>query len=252
MFCYNIFEVKVMAKYNKKFLIPYYDTDVKGKLKPESVLSYMAETSSWHSDNVGVGHKLLNANGYGWMLNRWEVEIYSLPSAKEEVTVQTWTSGFDKFYAERQFCMKDSSGADIAKASTQWIFLEMGKKRPRRVPDEIKEKYNFINEMNFSEYTELKPFDFEPGKIITTRRSDIDNNNHVNNIRYVEWMFEGIPQADIINKELFKIAIKFNKEIRLGDEVATFAIADSDKTTAYRHIISVKGEINAIGYTEWK
>lgn len=241
-----------MTKFMKEFLIPYFDTDPKGTLRPEIVLSYMAETSFWHSDSLGVGHKLLNAKGYGWMLNRWEAEFFMLPQAKERVVIMTWTSSFDRFYAAREFTMEDENSSLLAKASTRWIFLDMKKKRPIRIPGEIQEKYSFLNEHCFEGYTELKPLYVSEGSAITTRKSDIDNNNHVNNIRYIEWMLEQIPEDVLGSRSLKKLAVNYKKEVLLGDTISTSIAADPENEGRFLHLISVDGENNALGMTEWK
>lgn len=241
-----------MTKFTKEFLIPYYDTDPKGVLRPEIVLSYMAETSSWHSDSLGVGHKLLNASGYGWMLNRWEAEFIELPKAKEKAIVKTWTSSFDRFYATREFNMEDERGNLLVKASTQWIFLDMKKKRPIRIPMEIQVKYSFIEEHGFDGYTDLKPFEAAAGRTITTRKSDIDNNNHVNNIRYIEWMLEKIPDEVSKDKKLKRLAVNYKKEVLLGDTIRSILTTDTVSGDRFFHLISVDGETNALGMTEWK
>lgn len=241
-----------MTKFTKEFRIPYFDTDPRGILRPEIVLAYMAETSSWHSDSLGVGHKLLNANGYGWMLNRWEAEFIKLPQAKEKVIIRTWTSSFDRFYATREFNMEDEEGNLLAKASTQWIFLDMKKKRPIRIPKEIQEKYSFIEEHGFDGYTDLKPMDATEGRTISTRKSDIDNNNHVNNIRYIEWMLEQVPEDVLGNKDLKRLAVNYKKEVLLGDTVRSSLAVDPVNRGRLLHLISVDGETNALGMTEWK
>lgn len=241
-----------MTKYVKGFTIPYFDTDTSGLIRPETVLAYMAETSSWHSDSLGVGHMLLNCKGYGWMLNRWEAEFIGYPKAKEKVTIETWTSSFDRFYATREFTMRNAEGELLAKASTQWIFLDMNKKKPMRIPLEIRERYSFLEEINFKGFTHLESFEFSSGNMITVRKSDIDNNQHVNNIKYIEWMQEEIPNDVFDNRRIKKLAVNYRKEVLPGDSVMSSVTPDITIQGAFWHIISVNGETNALGYTQWK
>lgn len=215
-------------------------------------MEYMAETSSWHSDSLGVGHKLLNSKGYGWMLNRWEAEFIEYPEAKDTVVIETWTSSFDRFYATREFVMKNSVGKLFAKASTQWIFLDMNKKRPIRIPSDIQERYSFVKENNFEGFTQLKSFVPGEGETFSVRRSDIDNNRHVNNIRYIEWMQEKVPQDILDNKMIVRLAVNYKKEVLPGSKVLSAAMKDEAEGLSFWHVISVDGEINALGFTQWK
>lgn len=243
-----------MSKYWKEFTIPYYDTDSKGYIKPEIILSYMAETSSWHGDNLGVGFHELSRKNYAWMLLRWEAEILKYPKAKDKVVIGTWTSGFDRFYATREFVMIDEAGDIVAKATTKWFFLDIKKRRPKRIPDEIQEKYSFVEEFNFPEFTEMGELSGEvvESRLMRVRRSDIDSNNHVNNIRYIEWMQEGLEDGVLDNMKLHKLGIVYKKEILPGDEFRTNWSRDEKRDKYFNHAISVNGELNAQGYTLWK
>ncbi|MGM0397064.1 MAG: acyl-[acyl-carrier-protein] thioesterase [Bacillota bacterium] len=242
-----------MSKFWKKFTIPYYDTDSEGYIRPENILAYMAETSNWHSDYLHVGFEDLARNNQAWMLLRWEAQFNRYPKAKEEVSIGTWTSGFDRFYATREFVLTDKNGELLAKATTKWVFLDLEKRRPRRIPEEIQERYSFVEEFNFPRLTEMKQLS---GEIVETgpirvRKSDIDNNNHVNNIRYIEWMQEGLPEEIYNDMRIHRLGIVFKKEILLGDSFVTLW-RKGEEEGHLDHLISVHGEQNAQGYTLWK
>ncbi|WP_422485323.1 acyl-[acyl-carrier-protein] thioesterase [Gudongella sp. DL1XJH-153] len=243
-----------MSKYWRNFTIPYYDTDKEGYIKPENILSYMAETSSWHSDSLGVGFEELSKKDYAWMLLRWEAEILEYPKAKDNVVIGTWTSSFDRFYATREFVMMDVEENIVAKATTKWVFLDIKRRRPKRIPDEIQKRYSFVEDFNFPEFTEMDELsgDLVESRIMRVRRSDIDNNNHVNNIRYVEWMQEGLEDGVLDSMMLHKLGIVYKKEILPGDEFKTNWSRDEKNDKFFNHVISVNGELNAQGYTLWK
>ena len=243
-----------MTKYWKEFTIPYYDTDGEGYIRPENILCYMAETSSWHSDSLGVGFDVLIGNDHAWMLNRWEVEIVKYPRSKDKVQVKTWTSSFDRFYATREFVMEDSQGQTLAKASTKWFFLDIGKRRPKRIPQDLQEKYNFIEEYNFRDFSQMEdePGNLQSSDLMKVRKSDIDSNNHVNNIRYIEWMQEGLPEHLTRDRRISGLGIVYRKEILPGDEFVSRWWEDKVQTGRIHHEISVPGEKNAQGFTLWK
>lgn len=82
---------------------------------------------------------------------------------------------------------------------------------------------------------------------ITVNKEDIDDLNHVNNVRYVQWM-EDVAKAhwltnasDEIKKKYFWIVVRheidYKKQAFLGDELTlrTF-VADHTHVTSKRHI----------------
>ncbi len=242
-----------MSKYWKEFTVPYYDTDREGYIKPENILAYMAETSNWHSDSLHVGFEELSKKGHAWMLLRWEAEIMKYPRAKDRVKVGTWTSSFDRFYATREFVLTGEDGQVLAKATTKWFFLDIKRRRPKRIPEDLQKSYNFVEDFNFSEFTEMKDLD---GSIVESgphkvRRSDIDNNNHVNNIRYIEWIQEGLGEEVHQTMRVQRLGIVYKKEVLLGDSFMTGHVRDEEMPGCFDHVISVDGEINAQGHTKW-
>ncbi|MCR3956865.1 MAG: thioesterase [Gudongella sp.] len=242
-----------MSKYWKEFTIPYYDTDGEGYIRPENILAYMAETSNWHSDSLEVGFSELSKHGHAWMLLRWEAEIVKYPRAKDRVRVGTWTSSFDRFYATREFVLTNEEGILLAKATTKWFFLDIKRRRPKRIPEDLQRSYSFVEEFNFPDFTEMKDLDGDIAESgpFRARRSDIDNNNHVNNIRYIEWLQEGLGEEIYLSKRIQRLGIIYKKEVLLGDSFSTGFIMDEDRPGHINHVISVDGETNALGYTQW-
>ncbi|MBS4025779.1 MAG: hypothetical protein KGZ96_08925 [Clostridia bacterium] len=237
--------------FEKEFLIPYFHTDKDGYLRFPIILAYMAETSSWHSDSIGVGINELINTDLGWMLNKWEVKVESYPKSKEVVVVNTWTSDFNRFYATREFVMKDSSGNVLAVATTQWILINMTRKRPVRIPEDFIEKYKRIKKTNFEHFTDLNLVldNISLTSKFTVRRSDIDNNNHVNNIRYIEWVIEDVEDDLYKDMKIQEFAIIYKKEILEGSLIETGHTRKEEKLI---HKITTSGEVNAIAMTKWK
>lgn len=241
-----------MNKYYKEFTIPYFDTDSEKLIKMHKILTYMAETSLWHSDNVGLGIDDIRKEDYGWMLIKWELEIMKYPKAKDVVTIVTWTSGFERFYATRQFQMYNSKGEELAKASSLWVFLDINKRRPIRIPNYIIEKYSVTKQENFKEFSSIEvegDLLFKSGEFIVAE-NDLDNNNHVNNIRYIEWLLIGLAERQ--NKyQIKRLAMNYKKELLLGDRVCTEIIETEHDNKLYHKVMTSEG-LNAVAMTLWE
>ncbi len=241
-----------MSRYTKEFIIPYYDTNKNGIVRPESLLSYMGETSSLHSDFLGIGIKELVKHNFIWMLNRWKVIFYKYPMALDKIIIETWSSGIDRFYASREFKILDENSEVLVKATTQWIFLDTVRKRPIRVPYELIEIYGTEEEKNFHEYFDFRnSFETVYGMDFHVRRSDIDYNNHVNNVKYLNWMLEVVPDTVYDHYSLYELDIQYKKEIKLGSMVNSSYIKVQDDKPTLLHRISDGAEINAVGRTIW-
>ncbi|TJX14173.1 acyl-ACP thioesterase [Tissierella creatinini] len=243
-----------MSKYRKKFIIPYYDGDKDGYIRPENLLAYLGETSNLHSDSIGLGLKELKSSNYCWILNRWRARFFKHPRVRDEITIETWCSGIDKFYASREFAVYDKDEDIIFKGSTQWVFLDLNKGRPVRVPEEVGKPYGECKDKLLEDFYDFrKDYEVEKGLEFHVRRSDIDSNKHVNNVKYLNWILEAVPD-DIVDKHrLYDLDIFYKKEVKQGNTIESSILQDvKELNPTFLHKITNEKEIHALGRTLWK
>lgn len=246
-----------MSKFTFDLEVPYFACNPRGYMTPTYILNYFGEASSAHSDYLGLGVKELVKDKYGWVLNRWKVEFIKYPRVKDKLRVETWTSGVNKFYANREFVLYDEENQIIVKATTVWIFLNIEKQRPIRIPKEIEERYNCLNETIFNSFYKFKEVEsIEESREYFTRKSDIDYNNHVNNVKYLDWILELIPDEVDKNYSLNSLEIQYRKEILHGNTVISNIIKEDEQKDSlnFSHSIYTKGDngTNTYARTSWK
>lgn len=243
----------VAIKYRKEFIIPYYDSDKNGTVFPTSLLAYMGETSSFHSDFLGVGINELRKRNYGWMLNRWKVIFHRYPKVKEKIIVETWTSGFDKFYATREFVIFDENNKIVGQATTLWIFLDIIRKRPIRIPKEFNDIYDILDEKLLHNFYDFNQDFIEDKKLIfNVRKSDIDYNNHVNNVKYLNWMLEVVPDNIEDDYLLSEFDILYKKEVTYGNQIQSLLSKEiGEEYKEFIHRINGDEEVSCLGRTVW-
>lgn len=245
-----------MPKYRKTFEIPYYDTDKYRRATPMAMLTYLGEISGSHTDSIGFSVDKLQELNYGWVLNRWKVRILRYPNVKEKITIETWTSSIDRFYATREFIIYDENDIEIGRASTVWIFLNMQKKRPIRIPVEFIQVVNPIEEKTFEDFYDFKKeMNVEEYMDFYVRRSDIDYNNHVNNTKYLSWMLETIPEDIYENYILSEFEILYKKETIYGNTILSGSSEFTKEDNLYKYFHNIldrkSGESHSMGITRW-
>lgn len=245
-----------MIKYNKTIKIPYYDTDKNHKLSPVTLLKYLGEISIIHNSMLADINEMKSLN-FGWMLNRWRVKVDKYPKGGEAIRIESWISGFEKFYANREFIIYDEENLEIGKATAVWIFIDMNRMRPIRITDEY---YNLSNTLDNKIFKDFQRFplnmEIDRNMDFNVRRSDIDSNEHVNNTKYLEWMIESVPEEVYDTCSLMEFEIQYKKEIKYPKEILVGAKEINPKTSDneyIHHIIEGKsGEQNAAGLTKWQ
>ncbi len=248
-----------MKRYSKEFNIHYYEVDSSQYATIASILNYLQDTAISHSTSVGLGVNDLISVGACWVLSRWSLIIEKYPIIDERITIETWPWRMERFYAWRDFLIKNSNGEVIVKASSLWIYIDIAKRRPIRIPDEYSKIYGLEQDIKSIE----NPFsDFDVSATssacleFSVRRSDIDTNRHVNNSRYIEWILEAVPARIYDNYRIKSLEIIYRKETRYGNAVCSDYSISAEKSTEAELIHTIldkdlKTEL-AIAKTLWE
>ena len=209
------------------------------KVTNKTILSYLEDIAGLHSIKAGNGLYDIPITHTTWLLLEWRLKIIKRPKYAEKVKVVTWSREAVKCYAYRDFEIYDEQGNIIALASSKWVLVDIEKGKIIKVAPELIEKYYpeltrfaFENEQ-FEKLRE--PNEYQSETEYTVRRADIDVNNHMHNLNYIELANEALPE-EVYRGALFNdLRITFKKEIKLGDTVkCKYAFVEN------KHIVVVK------------
>jgi len=199
-----------------------YEPRMDGRVSITSVCNYLQDMASRHADRMGFGYHDLEESGHFWLLARLHVMMDRLPGYGEKTRVITWPSGNERLVANRDFLIHDADTL-IGRATTSWVTMNIATHRPDK-PDTVLNK-RFIPDRErglvFPSRAVQRLKKGEHETIITARRSDIDINGHVNNVRYVEYGLEAAPEAWTDENRCLGIDIQFRNESFAGDEISS-------------------------------
>lgn len=244
-----------MPGFQKKYEIHYFQIGPNKEVTPISILHFLEDIAISHSEAVGLGIDRLLAERTGWVLNRWLLRMDRYPKLGERISIETWPSKFERFYATREFSMKDSEGNMLGRASSLWIYLNLDKKRPMRIPAHFEQAYGLTEakalDDPFQDLPEMTKAQAEMN--FHVRRSDIDTNGHVNNTRYVDWMIEGIPEDLTRQYKLSELEVIYKKETMYGTDICTESRRMSTEPEYLHRILDgTRDHELALGRTLWK
>lgn len=211
----------------------------------KALLAIMQDIACLHSASVGDGILEIEAKKRAWMLLDWKMEVIKRPKYNDDIKVETWSRKVERLYAYRDFQLKDKEGNIIAIGTSRWIFVDTERKRPVRLTADIADLYESETDKNvfLEEMEDIKCGDYLFKKDYCVQRRDIDINQHMNNLSYLDMAYEILPE-DIYNTKVFNnIRIVYKKEILYGEKVECYYEEQNNK-----YIITVKsqGKINAI------
>lgn len=244
-------------RFFREFEVHYHEVNSFGEATPATMLHYLEDVAISHSDAVGFGIDRLKVEGMAWVLNRWHVQMDRYPRYGEKIVIETWPSSYDRFYATREFLLRDQENRIIGRATSLWIYINTETKRPLRIPAEMQNYFGIDSMRAVNDSFESLKSDGESEYELSfsVRRSDIDTNGHVNNAKYLLWTLEVIPEDIYKMNHLFSFEIVYKKETSYGSAILSKCfVDDNDRTRAtFRHVImgnDTKNEL-AIARTVW-
>ncbi len=246
--------------FDKQFELRYFEMNEFGVASPTTILTLLEETAADHCYSIDYGLYKLEKENIGWVLVSGIMQIDKYPKYKDKITIRTWISKYSAIKGLRENLIYDEQNNIIGRAKGLWVFFDIGKRMPVRIFNDIKEKWSFCSEesiehnitkkieaVNNPDY-ELK---FEAHKY------DTDMIKHVNNIRYLQWALESVPDEIIENYYLYSIDGRFTAEAKYGQTIIS---STKDETYAqsldksFTHSIRIKGtdKICTTAKTVWR
>lgn len=178
-----------------------------------------------HSHLIGLDHVSMenNSNAF-WIVTKIKVVPYSSVKAGDKVNLTTWTYEPGSVRALRDGVLKHKNSIK-AKFVAEWCCLDLETRRPRRIssiryPDLDMEKTNFLK----LEFTNLKEEVDKSNYIYSRviRSSDIDVNNHTNNLKYNQIALDSFSVDELKAFKIKEYEIYFVNESREGDKIDVF------------------------------
>jgi len=197
-----------------------FEPDLTARLP--GVMFCVQETSIRNTESTDFKMQWYADNMRGWILTNWHIEVTRLPKWNETITITTWPSRFKGILADRSFQVKDAAGNPLISASSAWVFMDIEQKRLLKAPQEIVDGYGEVLppvvEPDYK-FVNREGFRLVSTRAMTVTRRDTDTNFHVNNVRYIEWAFDDIPEDIYQNCTPVTVKAAYKRECKANDEL---------------------------------
>lgn len=205
--------------------VNYSDVDEDNELTNKGVLRLLQEVAGIHSGLLGYGVNDIPKTGIAWILLNWKLKVFSRPHTSSPLIVKTWIRSENPLFFYRDFSVYDENNNLVALASSKWVLFDINKKSITKIPEEFKSRYSYLNKFAFEDKWNEKIKEPEDSKFVMNyivQRRDIDTNHHVNNLYYLDYAIEALPE-DIYNSSKFSnVEIMYKHEAKIGDTLSLF------------------------------
>ncbi len=246
---------KMPFTHTREFRVRHYECDAFGQLNNANYLRYMQEAAFDASAAAGYDHQRYEELGSYWLVRETDIEYLKPAQYGDTIKVKTWVIDFRRVRSRRAYELtRKGSEEIIARAVTDWVYLESDSGRPATIPDEIITAY--IPQGPSAEDPHHQKFPIAPppppGKFEMQLRvawQDIDAVQHVNNAVYLNYIDKcgmqviaahGWPITRMLDEGhavlIRRHQILYKQPARLNDElVITTWISNVHRSTATRH-----------------
>lgn len=208
--------------YVKEFELGINDVDKNNKMKLSTYLKFMQEIGALHSKVYGYCLDTEPITHKAWVVIAWNVDILDKPSWNEKIIVKTWIGKIDKIYFYRYFEMTNEKGEVVAKAKSQWIMIDTCTKKIQKITSELLSEFPKVHMDGYSDGISKVNLKFDKEKLekiyeCSVQKRDVDTNNHMNNIIYLDLALEGLD--DTFCDNIKNVEIHYKTECKLGEKI---------------------------------
>ncbi|XP_073318089.1 oleoyl-acyl carrier protein thioesterase 1, chloroplastic-like [Primulina huaijiensis] len=238
--------------YKEKFIVRCYEVGINKTATVETIANLLQEIGCNHAQSVGF-----STDGFAttlsmrqlhliWVTARMHIEIYKYPAWSDVIEIETWCQSEGRIGTRRDWILKNyASGEVIGRGTSKWLMMNQDTRKLQKVTDDVrnevllycpKELRLAFPEKNNASLKKIAKLDEAAAYTTYTRaglvprRADLDMNQHVNNVTYIGWVLESMPQETIDSHELQTITLDYKRECQHDDIVDSLTSPESAMT----------------------
>jgi acyl-ACP thioesterase len=228
--------------WEEDFRILSFHMDPTQKAHLTTICNFLQEAAGAHASAAGFGYEDMLKRKQVWVLSRLKLIVDHYPNWREHVKLKTWSRGQDGIFYIRDFTIDDEKGQTIIKATSSWAAINVESRRPEIVDGLEEGLYSMRDTVAIKEKLG-KLSDLENPVLIRKRKveyTDIDLIYHVNNVKYIELIYNSFPAEILLNKKVKSLEMNYLDEAKFGEDV----LVSFDKKEENTFLVSVERELD--------
>ncbi len=122
------------------------EIDVLGHANNLAYMKWMLAAALAHSAAQGWPAERYHKLGAGWVVRSHSIKYVRSALAADQIVVRTWVADMKRFSSTREYRIERSADhALLAKAATQWAFIDFSSGELKRVPPEVAECFEAVD-----------------------------------------------------------------------------------------------------------
>ncbi|XP_047064952.1 palmitoyl-acyl carrier protein thioesterase, chloroplastic-like [Lolium rigidum] len=220
--------------YRQRFVIRSYEIGPDRTATMETLMNLLQETALNHVMSSGLA-----GDGFGatrqmslrkliWVVTRINIQVDKYSQWGDVVEIDTWVASSGKNGMRRDWIIRDRRTKKmIARATSNWVMMNRETRKLSKIPEEVREEvlpfyldrniiagdnHNPSPNRRIEKLTDATAESVRSG--LEPRWSDMDVNQHVNNVKYIGWILESVPLNVLVEYHLTSITLDYRRECR--------------------------------------
>ncbi|CAM8922990.1 unnamed protein product [Rhodiola kirilowii] len=262
--------------FSQNFSIRSYEIGADRTASIETLMNHLQETALNHVKTAG-----LLVDGFGstpemskrnliWVVTKMRVLVDRYPTWGDVVQVDSWVAPSGKNGMRRDWLIRDSNtGETLTRASSVWVMMNKQTRKLSKMPDEVRAEI----EPYFIDYAPIVDEDSRKlpkleevtadyvRKGLSPRWSDLDVNQHVNNVKYIGWILESAPLPIMESHELSLLTLEYRRECGKESVLQSLTAVSGDQKSDFldsgdvecQHMLQLHDGAEIVrGRTKWR
>ena len=238
----NIYDFKVVPQ----------DVDFTLRARLVAMCGTLLDVAGHDAHRNGFGTDTVMQDNNSWVLSRMAIEFDHLPRLYDDYKIRTWIVDAGRIVSPRNFVVMDGEGTLFGRITSQWCLINLATRRPCDLTPVLESRRQYVFDEPAPCEAPKKLGAVEPESEVEHKivYSDIDLNNHVNTLRYIEMMVDALPIEIFSESHALRLDIHFIKESRYGQTLTIgcrqeksgwlFEIKDNDGAAICRAAFEIR------------
>lgn len=237
-------------QFYQDYQVTFNDCDVTGQFKLPQLVSLLLEVSAQQSKNLGLGDEVLfKRYNLIWIVTDYDMTITRLPALSEHLRLETEALSYNRLFCYRRFSIFDEDHQEIVQLIATFALIDFDERKLQTVPEDLIKVYEATKSKKLLRGPKYHSIETPMCQSYQVSYFDLDLNGHVNNSRYLEWLYANFDLDFLRQHYPKKLHLHFNKEVYYGQAVESCLVLDNNLS---RHEIRVNGQVHAQAQIEWK
>ena len=201
--------------------------DFQKKISPIVLTDMIVNAAGKDADQHGFGLMDLHAKNCSWVVSRFAMELDSIPTVGDNLSIETWVKDVSNVFTTRNFRLTNGSQNGGSKvmghAALSWAVLDLDTRQSIPLTS-LPGLTDFIvdQEIPMNPPSRVPDIKGEVANTFEVKYSDLDLNVHTNVLKYLQCICD-VFSLDFYTKCILKrVEINFLRELNYGDKGNVF------------------------------